>query len=79
MIEGINSLLEKNDIMCRIGSTWFKLESIGIKEGEFENTMPIIVSDDNGGEHEYDMADIDEFDPAFNAFNGMDKHIIGEA
>ena len=39
----------------------------------------LLLSDDDGSEHEYDIADIDEFDPAFNAFNGMDKHIIGEA
>ena len=79
MIEGINNLLESNDIQVRIGSDWYRLEEISIKEGKIENTMPIIVSDDDGSEHEYDMADIDEFDPAFNAFNGMDKHIIGEA
>ena len=79
MIEGINNLLESNDIQVRIGSNWFRLESIDIKEGKFENTMPIMVSDEDGEEHEFDMADIDEFDPAFNAFNGMDKHIIGEA
>ena len=79
MIEGINNLLESNDIQVRIGSDWYRLEEISIKEGKFENTMPITVSDEDGGEHEFDMADIDEFDPAFDAFNGMDKHIIGEA
>ena len=42
----------------------------------FENTMPIIVSDDNGSEHEYDMADIDEFDPAFER---MDLNHMGVA
>jgi len=79
IIENLNNLLEHNDIQVRIGSSWFKLESIGIKEGKFENTMPIMVSDEDGGEHEFDMADIDEFEPGFDAFGGMDKHIVGEA
>ena len=75
MIEGLNKLLEDNDIMCRIGSNWFRLESIDVVDGK----MPIFVSDDDGGEHEFDMADIDEFDPMFETFRGMDRHIIGEA
>ena len=79
MIEGINNLLESNDIQVRIGSDWFRLESIDIEEGEIENTMPIMVSDEDGEEHEFDMADIDEFDPAFDAFRGMDNHITGIA
>ena len=79
MIEGLNNLLEQNDIQVRIGSEWYKLESISIKEGKHENTMPIMVSDLIGVEHEFDMADIDEFDPTFNALGGMDKHIVGEA
>ena len=41
--------------------------------------MPITVSDESGGEHEFDMADIDEFDPTFDAFRGMDKNRMGEA
>ena len=79
MIEGLNNLLEQNDIQVRIGSDWYRLEEISIKEGKLENTMPIVVTDESGGEYEYDMADIDEFDPAFDAFGGMDKHIVGEA
>jgi hypothetical protein len=79
IIDNLNNLLEHNDIQVRIGSEWYKLESISIKEGESENTMPIMVSDLIGVEHEFDMADIDEFDPAFDAFGGMDKHIVGEA
>ena len=75
MIEGLNKLLESNDIMCRIGSEWFKLESIDCIDGK----MPIMVSDDDGAEHEFDMADIDEFDPVFGMFEGMDRHIVGEA
>ena len=79
MIEGINNLLESNDIQVRIGSDWYRLEEISIKEGKIENTMPIMVSDEDGEEHEFDMADIDEFDPAFDAFRGMDNHITGIA
>ena len=75
VIENLNSLLESNDIMCRIGSTWYKLESISINDGK----LPIMVSDDDGAEHEFDMADIDEFDPIFGMFEGMDRHIVGEA
>ena len=75
MIENMNKLLEHNDIMCRIGSTWYRLDEIFVVDGK----MPIFVSDDDGGEHEFDMADIDEFDPMFETFRGMDRHIIGEA
>ena len=75
IIENLNNLLESNDIMCRIGSTWYKLESINVNDGK----MPIMVSDDDGGEHEFDMADIDEFDPIFGMFKGMDRNIVGEA
>ncbi len=79
IIENLNNLLEHNNIQVRIGSNWFKLESIGIKEGMLENTMPIMVSDEDGGEHEYDMADIDEFDPVFMAFKDMDTENVGIA
>ena len=76
MIEKLNKLLELNDIMCRVGSTWYKLEELcPISEESF----PVFVSDDDGTEHEFDMADIEEFDPVFESFNGMDKHIVGEA
>ena len=75
MIENMNKLLEKNDIMVRIGAIWYKLDEIFVVDGK----MPIFVSDDDGGEHEYDMADVDEFDPLFEAFNGMDKNIVGVA
>ena len=75
IIENLNSLLESNDIMCRIGSTWYKLESISINDGK----LPIMGSDDDGAEYEFDMADIDEFDPVFGMFEGMDRHIVGEA
>ena len=75
MIENINKLLEHNDIMCRIGSTWYKLEEIHLNGGK----MPIFVSDDDGEDYEFDMADIDEFDPVFDEFKEMDKHIVGEA
>ena len=75
MIEDLNRLLESNDIMCRIGSDWFKLESIDAVDGK----LPIMVSDEDGEMGEFDMADIDEFDPMFETFRGMDNHIIGEA
>ena len=75
MIEGLNKLLEDNDIMCRIGEEWFRLESIDVVDGK----MPIMVSDKEGNSTEFDMADIDEFDPTFDAFRGMDKNIMGEA
>ena len=76
MIENINSLLEENEIQVRIGTRWFRLEELGPIG---HNSFPIFVRDEDGDDYEFDMADIDEFDPAFNAFNGMDKHIIGEA
>tara|TARA_Y100000593_G_C4137720_1_gene250606 strand:- start:88 stop:315 length:228 start_codon:yes stop_codon:yes gene_type:complete len=75
MIEGLNNLLEHNDIMCRIGSTWYRLDEIHVNDGK----MPIFVSDEDGGEYEFDMADIDEFDPMFETFRDMDKNIVGEA
>ena len=58
IIENLNKLLETNDIMCRIGSTWYRLDEIHVNDGK----MPIFVSDDDGGDHEFDMADIEEFD-----------------
>ena len=79
IIENLNTLLEHNDIQVRIGSEWYKLESISIKEGESENTMPIMVSDEDGEDHEFDMADIDEFDPVFMAFKDMDTENVGIA
>ena len=58
MIERMNELLEKNDLQVRIGSTWYRLDEIHVNDGK----MPIFVSDDDGGDHEFDMADIEEFD-----------------
>ena len=75
MIESINELLEHNEIQVRIGTRWFRLEEIHVNDGK----MPIFVSDEDGEDHEFDMADIDEFDPAFEAFKGMDNHITGIA
>ena len=75
MIERMNELLEKNDLQVRIGSTWYRLDEIHLNDGK----MPIFVSDEDGKDFEFDMADIDEFDPAFDAFRGMDRNIIGEA
>ena len=71
----LNEMLEEHDVMCRIGQTWFKLESIQFMNGK----MPIIVLDDDGGEHQFDMADIDEFDPIFMAFKDKDTENVGIA
>ena len=73
--DDINKLLENNDVMVRIGHTWYCLDEIHLNGGK----MPIFVSDEDGGEHEFDMADIDEFDPVFEGFRDMDKHIVGIA
>ena len=73
IIENLNKLLETNDIMCRIGSTWYRLDEIHVNDGK----MPIFVSDDDGGDHEFDMADIDEFDPIFKGFREMDQNNVG--
>ena len=72
----LNELLEKNDVMVRIDSTWYRLDSIGpVGNDEF----PIVVSDDDGQDWEYDMADIEEFDPIFDGFKSMDRNNIGIA
>ena len=77
MIEGINSLLTQADVQVRIDTEWYRLEEISISD---DGTMPIVVTDESGGEWEYDMADIDEFDSALGAFKGMDTStIIAEA
>jgi hypothetical protein len=76
MIENMNKLLEKNDVMVRIGTTWYKLEEIN---PNFPHSVPIFVSDDDGGEHEFDFGDIDEFDPMFEAFKELDWHNVGVA
>ena len=71
----LNEMLEEHDVMCRIGSSWYKLDSIHFNDGK----IPIMVSDEDGEDHEFDMADIDEFDPIFGMFKGMDRNIVGEA
>ena len=77
MIEGINNLLEKNDILVRCNTEWYRLESISIDD---KGEMPIVVSNEDGEEiTHFDMADTEEFEPAFEAFSLMDKHIVGEA
>ena len=77
MIEGINNLLEKNDILVRCNTEWYRLESISIDD---KGEMPIVVSNEDGEEiTHFDMADIEEFDPVFESFKSMDKHIVGEA
>ena len=59
MIERFNKLLELNAVMVRIGDMWYKLEEV---TSNLPHSMPIFVSDDDGGDHEFDMADIEEFD-----------------
>ena len=72
-MDNINELLQDNEVQVRIGSTWYMLDGIGPVG---EDSFPIMVSDEDGGEHEFDMADIDEFDPVFTL---MDRGVIGEA
>ena len=72
-MENINELLQDNEVQVRIGTTWYMLEGIGPVG---EDSFPIMVSDDDGECFEYDMADIDEFDPVFTL---MDRGVIGEA
>ena len=75
MIERMNELLEKNDLQVRIGSTWYRLDEIHLNDGK----MPIFVSDDDGEDYEFDMADIDEFDSIFEGFRDLDWNNIGIA
>ena len=73
MIEKANEFLQDNDIMVRIGTNWYSLDEIGpIGHDEF----PIVVSDEDGQDWEFDMADIDEFDPNFEL---MDLQHMGVA
>ena len=71
----LNEMLEEHDVMCRIGSSWYKLDSIHFNDGK----IPIMVSDEDGEDHEFDMADIDEFDPMFEGFREMAQHNVGIA
>ena len=75
MLERMNELLEKNDLQVRINSTWYRLDEIHLNDGK----MPIFVSDEDGEDHEFDMADIDEFDPIFEGFRDLDWHNVGVA
>ena len=49
MIENINKMLETNDVMVLIDSTWYRLEEIHTDSAD---SMPIIVSDDDGEDYE---------------------------
>ena len=72
----INQLLEKNDIMVRIGSTWYRLDEVTLDDG----MMPIFVSDDDGETFEFDMADVDEIDPIFEVLQDVNNQgILGVA
>lgn len=76
MLNSMNELLEKNDIMVRIGSTWYRLDEIHLNGGK----MPIFVSDDDGEDHEFDMADVDEIDPIFEVLQDVNNQsIVGVA
>ena len=73
-MDNINQLLQNNEVQVRVGTTWYRLDEIGpITE---PNVFPILVSDEDGESFEYDMADIDEFDPVFTL---MDRNTIGMA
>ena len=72
----MNELLENNDVMVRIGSTWYKLDELCPISKE---SFPIFVSDNNGTEHEFDMADVEEFDPMFETLKNMDTNTVGIA
>jgi len=63
MIEKANEFLQDNDIMVRIGTTWYSLEELGEISVD---SLPIMVSAEDGESFEFDMADIDEFDPDFS-------------
>ena len=76
MIEKMNELLEHNEVLVRCYTEWYRLESISITD---DGKMPIIVSDEDGEEHEFDMADIEEFDPVFEGFRDMDTINVGVA
>jgi hypothetical protein len=73
MIEKLNNLLSENEVMVRIGSTWYVLDELCEIETD---SFPIMVSDDNGELHEFDMADIEEFDPVFK---NLDINNVGIA
>ncbi len=75
-IKEINSLLENNPVMVRIGVTWYSLDKLGDMSYK---SFPCWVSDDDGGTHEYDIADIDEFDPVFEGFKELDWMNVGIA
>jgi hypothetical protein len=77
MVENMNKLLESNEVQVRIGTEWYRLEEIGpIGDDEF----PIVVTDESGGEWDYDMADIDEIDPIFDLLREINSQsIIGIA
>ena len=62
--------------MVRVGSNWYVLDEIGTME---KDSFTVLVSDDDGKEYEFDMFDIDEFDPLFEAFRELDWHNVGIA
>ena len=50
-----------SNILIRIGRNWYTLDNIG--DFDYINfSMPILVSDEDGQDYEYDYTDIDEFE-----------------
>ena len=62
MLDKLNNLLSQSEVMVRIGTSWYVVDELGEMNTD---SFPIIVSDDSGEQHEFDAADIDEFDPVF--------------
>ena len=75
-MDKMNELLEENNVMVRIGTSWYCLDVVGPIEND---SIPIIVADEDGGDHEFDLADIDEFDLIPELINKMDSDIVGIA
>ena len=44
-----------------------------------EGTMPIFVRDEDGDDFEFDMADVDEFDPMFEGFRDIEIQVSIDA
>ena len=65
---GLNEKLQDNDVLVKIEYNWYRLDSVGIKDGE----MPIVVSDDDDNKFaHWDMADVDEIDSPLEMENGV--------
>ena len=77
MVEHLNEIFKKNDIMVKIYNKWYRLDEVGISPS---GRMDISVSDEDGEEFtHFDMSDVEEFDPTIKLLEGMDNTIIGVA